>query len=97
MRPRSISSGKPASEVLHLFDPVPQLLRNVRFTGGKPLENETVREVIAEAESELAGKGRLVIRPSGTEPVIRVMVEAKDRASALRWAQVIANEVKEAS
>ena len=73
-----VASGKPASETLHLFDPVPQLLRNVRFAGGAPLENDTVKAVIAEAEAELAGKGRLVIRPSGTEPVIRVMAEGDD-------------------
>jgi phosphoglucosamine mutase len=73
-----VRSGKPASELLHVFDPVPQLLKNVRYSGGKPLENTTVRQVIAEAEQELAGKGRLVIRPSGTEPVIRVMAEGDD-------------------
>jgi phosphoglucosamine mutase len=73
-----VKSGKRASELLHLFDPVPQLLRNVRFSGGKPLENEHVRRVIADAEASLAGRGRLVIRPSGTEPVIRVMAEGDD-------------------
>jgi len=70
-----VESGKPASEVLHRFDPVPQLLRNVRFGGGKPLEDDQVRRIIAQAEAELGGSGRLVIRPSGTEPVIRVMAE----------------------
>lgn len=73
-----VASGKPASEALHLFDPVPQLLKNVRFAGGKPLEADSVKAVIAEAETELAGRGRLVIRPSGTEPVIRVMAEGDD-------------------
>ncbi|MES2493690.1 MAG: phosphoglucosamine mutase [Pseudomonadota bacterium] len=73
-----VQSGKRASELLHLFDPVPQLLRNVRFGGGKPLENAQVRQVIADAEARLAGRGRLVIRPSGTEPVIRVMAEGDD-------------------
>lgn len=73
-----VRSGKPASEILHLFDPVPQLLKNVRYDGGAPLENATVQRVIAEAEAELEGKGRLVIRPSGTEPVIRVMAEGDD-------------------
>jgi phosphoglucosamine mutase len=73
-----VRSQKPASEILHLFDPVPQLLKNVRYEGGAPLENETVKSVIAEAEAELIGKGRLVIRPSGTEPVIRVMAEGDD-------------------
>jgi phosphoglucosamine mutase len=70
-----VESGKPASEVLHRFDPVPQLLRNVRFAGGKPLDDAAVRKVIAQAEAELGSTGRLVIRPSGTEPVIRVMAE----------------------
>ncbi|MEO6093110.1 MAG: phosphoglucosamine mutase [Novosphingobium sp.] len=73
-----VQSGKRASELLHLFDPVPQLLRNVRFGGGKPLEDVKVRSAIAKAENSLEGRGRLVIRPSGTEPVIRVMAEGDD-------------------
>jgi len=73
-----VRSGKPASEILHLFDPVPQLLKNVRYDGGAPLGSAEVQRVIAEAETELEGKGRLVIRPSGTEPVIRVMAEGDD-------------------
>ncbi|WP_379922524.1 phosphoglucosamine mutase [Erythrobacter sp. R86502] len=74
-----VRSGKPASELLHVFDPVPQLLKNVRYEGGKPLENAAVQAVIADAEAALSGKGRLVIRPSGTEPVIRVMAEGDDQ------------------
>jgi phosphoglucosamine mutase len=70
-----IESGKPASELLHLFDPVPQLLKNVRYSDGEPLEDDKVKAVIAEAETELEGSGRLVIRASGTEPLIRVMAE----------------------
>lgn len=73
-----VEAGKPASEVLHRFDPVPQLLKNVRFGGGKPLDDDEVKRVIAQAEKELTGSGRLVIRPSGTEPVIRVMAEGDD-------------------
>jgi len=73
-----VQSGRPASELLHLFDPVPQLLRNVRFAGGRPLDDAGVRAVIADAEKALDGRGRLVIRPSGTEPVIRVMAEGDD-------------------
>ncbi len=73
-----VESGKPASELLRQFEPVPQLLRNVRFAGGKPLEAESVKAVIAQSEKELNGSGRLVIRPSGTEPVIRVMAEGDD-------------------
>ena len=71
--------GKPASEVCRRFEPLPQVLRNVRFNGGRPLENETVKATIAAASARLGAAGRLVIRPSGTEPVIRVMAEADDR------------------
>ncbi len=79
-----VRSGKRASELLHMFDPVPQLLRNVRYAGGAPLENAVVKQTIAEAEGELKGKGRLVIRPSGTEPLIRVMAEGDDEAQVER-------------
>ncbi len=75
-----VGTGKRASELLHLFDPVPQLLRNVRYSAAAPLEDATVKQVIADAERELAGKGRLVIRKSGTEPLIRVMAEGDDAA-----------------
>ncbi|RIV81616.1 phosphoglucosamine mutase [Aurantiacibacter xanthus] len=75
-----VQSGKPASELLHLFDPVPQLLKNVRYDGGDPLAADSVQTVIAEAERELVGKGRLVIRKSGTEPLVRVMAEGDDAA-----------------
>jgi phosphoglucosamine mutase len=91
-----VQSGKKASELLHLFDPVPQLLKNVRFAGGKPLEAESVKAVIAQAEAELAGKGRLVIRPSGTEPVIRVMAEGDDAAQVERLVDAICDAVREA-
>jgi phosphoglucosamine mutase len=73
-----VDNGKPASELLHVFEPVPQLLKNVRFNGGAPLEQDNVRAVIAGAESELGDRGRLVIRKSGTEPLIRVMAEGDD-------------------
>ena len=72
--------GKPASEVCRRFEPLPQILRNVRFDGGKPLENPAVAKAIADAAARLGDRGRLVVRPSGTEPVIRVMGEAEDRA-----------------
>ncbi|WP_156255552.1 phosphoglucosamine mutase [Sandarakinorhabdus oryzae] len=74
-----VGSGKPASELLHLFDPLPQLLKNVRFKGGAPLEADAVKAAIAEAEARLAGQGRLLIRKSGTEPLIRVMAEGEDK------------------
>ncbi len=70
--------NRSVSEVCHRFDPVPQLLKNVRYSGGKPLENKTVKEAIKDAEATLGASGRLVIRPSGTEPLIRVMAEGDD-------------------
>ncbi len=91
-----IASGKPASETLHLFDPVPQLLKNVRFAGGKPLEAASVQSVIAAAEAQLAGRGRLVIRPSGTEPVIRVMAEGDDAAEVEQVVDAICDAVRKA-
>ena len=92
-----VKSGKRASELLHLFDPVPQLLRNVRFAGGKPLEQTRVKAVIAEAEARLAGRGRLVIRPSGTEPVIRVMAEGDDATEVEQVVAAICDAVQEAA
>lgn len=77
-------TDKTVSELCNRFEPVPQLLRNVRFSGGKPLEDETVKQAIADAEAELAKNGRLVIRPSGTEPLIRVMAEGDDREQVER-------------
>ena len=69
----------PASALLRQFEPMPQLLKNVRFNGGAaPLEADSVRKSIAAAEAELEGRGRLVIRKSGTEPLIRVMAEGDD-------------------
>ena len=73
-----VQSGKPASELLHLFDPLPQLLKNVRFAGGAPLETAAVKAAILAGEARLKGAGRLLIRKSGTEPLIRVMAEGED-------------------
>ncbi len=73
-----VASRRPASELLHLFDPLPQVLKSVRFTGA-PLERPDVQAAIAAAEAQLAGSGRLLIRKSGTEPVIRVMAEGEDK------------------
>ena len=75
-----VEEQKPASHVLDQFEPVPQLLKNVRFNGGEPLSRKSVKETIAAAEAELGKSGRLVIRKSGTEPLIRVMAEGRDRA-----------------
>jgi phosphoglucosamine mutase len=70
--------GRPVSEVCHRFDPLPQVLKNVRFSRGAPLDEDAVRQTIAGAEARLGASGRLVIRKSGTEPVIRVMGEGEN-------------------
>ena len=74
-----LRSGQPASTLVHQFEPVPQLLRNVRFANGQtPLDAKPVQDAIAGAEASLAATGRLLIRKSGTEPLIRVMGESED-------------------
>ena len=74
-----VETGKKASAVARVFEPLPQVLRGVRYgTGQKPLEHDSVKTAIAEGERRLDGKGRLLIRKSGTEPVIRVMAEGED-------------------
>jgi len=75
-----VEQGRPASEVMQVFTPMPQRLRNVRFTGPSPLQAATVRAAMRDAEAMLDGTGRLLIRESGTEPVIRVMAEGEDPA-----------------
>ncbi len=72
-------SGKPVSEVCHCFEPLPQILKNVRYKSGQPLQSKSVTLAVDDARKKLGNGGRLVIRPSGTEPVIRVMAEGDDR------------------
>ena len=74
-----VQSGKTVSEVTNRFEPLPQLLENVRYSSGKPLDDQRVTAAIEAGKSKLGNSGRLVIRPSGTEPVIRVMAEGDDR------------------
>ncbi|HEY8435405.1 MAG TPA: phosphoglucosamine mutase [Sphingomicrobium sp.] len=93
-----VESKRPASELLRQFEPLPQLLKNVRFNGGaEPLESDSVRRRIAAAEAELEGKGRLVIRKSGTEPLIRVMAEGDDPALVERVVDDICEAVRTAA
>ena len=73
-----VQEGRPASEACHAFVALPQKLRNVRFSGASPLENDGVIRAIRAAEADLSGQGRLLIRKSGTEPLVRVMAEAED-------------------
>jgi phosphoglucosamine mutase len=93
-----VEAKRPASELLRQFEPLPQLLKNVRFNGGaEPLEADSVRKRIAAAEAELEGKGRLVIRKSGTEPLIRVMAEGDDPALVERVVDDICEAVQSAA
>jgi phosphoglucosamine mutase len=79
-----VEAGRPASETCRLFAPLPQRLRNVRINGHDPLRSPMVQSAIADAEHTLNGHGRLLIRPSGTEPLIRVMAEAEDESMVIR-------------
>ena len=92
-----VEAKAPASELLRQFEPLPQLLKNVRFSGGAPLEADGVRKRIAAAEAELEGRGRLVIRKSGTEPLIRVMAEGDDPALVQRLVDDICEAVQSAA
>ncbi len=92
-----VSGSARASELLHRFDPLPQLLRNVRHAGGAPLAADGVKAAIAAAEAALAGNGRLVIRKSGTEPLIRVMAEGEDEALVHRVVDDVVQAVTRAA
>ncbi|WGW02266.1 phosphoglucosamine mutase [Tropicibacter oceani] len=90
-----VRTGQPASVLTRNFEPVPQMLKNVRYTKGKaPLETLAVQQAIAEAEKQLTGKGRLLIRKSGTEPLIRVMAECEDEGLLLSVVDGIVAEVQ---
>ena len=92
-----VDTGRPASDLLRQFEPLPQLLKNVRFKDGQPLEDASVKTAIASAEAELNGSGRLLIRKSGTEPLIRVMAEGEDRAQIERLVDTICDAVARAA
>ena len=93
-----IETGKRASQLTHQFDTVPQMLRNVRYTAGRaPLDADAVKAVIADAETRLVGKGRLLIRKSGTEPLVRVMAECEDPDLLMQVVDDIVTEVERAA
>jgi phosphoglucosamine mutase len=92
-----IREGKPASALARQFDPVPQLLKNVRYGADQqPLDLPSVQAAISDAEASLAGKGRLLIRKSGTEPLIRVMAECEDPAILDRAVNGVVQAVSDA-
>jgi phosphoglucosamine mutase len=88
-------ADRPVSVVCRKFEPVPQLLTNVRYANGKPLEDDRVKNAVKDAESRLGNSGRLVIRASGTEPLIRIMAECDDEAMVKSVVDDIANVVRE--
>ncbi|WP_333794469.1 phosphoglucosamine mutase [Hyphomicrobium sp.] len=92
-----VATGRPVSEVCARFTPLPQLLQNVRYSSGRPLDDKRVQKVIEEAKQQLGEGGRLVIRPSGTEPVIRVMAEGDDEQLVATVVGEIVEAVKEAA
>ncbi len=92
-----VETGRPASEVMQVFEKLPQLLRSVRYEGASPLGTPGVRAAIAAAEKELGDSGRLVIRPSGTEPVIRVMAEAQDERLVASLVDTLCDEIARAA
>jgi phosphoglucosamine mutase len=93
-----VRTGKPMSALARQFEPVPQLLENVRFAkGGEPLKNEKVKSAIADAEARLNGSGRILVRASGTEPLIRVMAEGDDEKLVAQLVKEIAGAVKQAA
>ena len=92
-----VSTGKPVSEVCQRFQPLPQILENVRYGKGKPLDAKNVRKAISAGKEKLGDTGRLVIRPSGTEPVIRVMGEGDDEGLVHAVVADIVDAVRDAA
>jgi phosphoglucosamine mutase len=92
-----VKSGQAMSALAQQFEPAPQKLENVRFSGGKPLELAEVKAAIADAEAQLKGSGRLVIRASGTEPLIRIMAEGDDEALVAKLVKDLVGVVKKAA
>ena len=89
-----VKAERPASAIMRLFEPLPQLMKNVRFNGGAPLDDARVHSAINEAEAMLGDHGRVVIRKSGTEPVIRVMAEGEDETLVGRVVAGIAETIE---
>ena len=89
-----VQSGKPVSEVCRRFEPVPQLLKSVRYNGVNPLESDAVKRSVDAGKARLGKNGRVVIRPSGTEPVIRVMAEGDDNGLVTEVVEEIAASIE---
>jgi phosphoglucosamine mutase len=92
-----VSAQQPMSSLARQFEPVPQRLKNVRFSAGKPLESALVKEAIADGEAQLGKNGRVLVRASGTEPLIRVMAEGDDDRLVSKVVESIVAAVKAAA
>jgi phosphoglucosamine mutase len=92
-----VQSGQPMSALARQFEPAPQKLENVRFSGGEPLKQAAVQSAIAAAEARLNGTGRLVVRASGTEPLIRIMAEGDDERLVEEVIRDVAGAVRAAA
>ena len=92
-----VEEGKAASEAAHVFEPMPQVLENVRFRNGAPLEDAHVKSTIEAGTAQLNGKGRILVRKSGTEPVIRVMAEGEDEREIRAVVRAIAGAIRDAA
>ena len=92
-----VESGRPASEACRVFEPLPQMLRNVAVNGGDPLGARAVQKAIASGEEKLGATGRLLVRESGTEPVVRIMVEGVDETLVGAVLDDIADVIKRAA
>ena len=90
-----VEEKRAMSRCARRFEPLPQKLRNVRYHSINPLDNRAVQEAIADAQAALAGKGRLVIRKSGTEPLVRIMVEAETSEMVEEWTSALAQQMEQ--
>ena len=92
-----VEAGRPASKVCRLFEPLPQLLRNVPFLGGSPLQHPRVMKAVADAEARLGSTGRVLLRLSGTEPLVRVMAEGEDEAAVRQIVAGLCSTIEQAA
>jgi phosphoglucosamine mutase len=89
--------NKPASQVLNMFKPVPQILKNIRFEKGAPLKDVSVQSAVEEAERTLLHEGRVLVRASGTEPVIRIMAEGDDQSKIEKVVAGLSSAIEQAA
>ena len=89
-----VQDGRPMSKAAKMFTPVPQVLKNVRYESGNPLKDANVEAAIKDAEKALGKTGRVLVRASGTEPLIRVMVEGEDKKKITKLADSIASKIQ---